>query len=200
MGIIEIGGRSQPFTARQRWSLFLALAFGAVALYVGVYLRDEALNATVTFVDSQTGIRAAYPENWLISTTGDAVFQVRDLATSGFKTTIRIAIRPINSDVTTERNVLDALTLRRAQTLPSYTVQSIEAYTLPNEEVGVRVDYTFVAVAENPFLESVPIVVQGVDILANRGGQALVISFQTDVSTYQENFAVFRRFLNSLEF
>jgi hypothetical protein len=96
--------------------------------------------------------------------------------------------------------VLDALTLQRAQTLPSYTVQSIEAYTLPNEDEAVRVDYTFVAVAENPFLKSVPIVVQGVDILVNRRGQALVISFQSDVSTYEQNFATFRRFLNTLEF
>ena len=200
MGIIEVGGRPEAFTGRQRWSLFLTLAFSAVALYVGTYLRDEALNATVTFVDSQAGIRAEYPENWLVNTTGDAAFQVRDLATSGFKTTIKIAIQPINPDVTTERNVLDALTLQRAQTLPSYTVQSVEAYTLPNEDEAVRVDYTFVAVAENPFLESVPIVVQGVDMLVNRQGQALVISFQYDVSTFQQNFAVFERFLDTLEF
>ena len=125
---------------------------------------------------------------------------MRDLATGGFKTTIQVAIQPINPDVTDERNVLDALILSRSQILPSFDVQSQEPYTLPDETQAVRMDYTFVSVGDNPFLESVPVVVQGVDILVNRRGQALVITFQCDASQYDEKFGIFERFLRTLEF
>ena len=44
----------------------------------------------VPYVNSEVGIRALYPQHWLIDTSGDYVFRVRDLSQLGFKTTIQV--------------------------------------------------------------------------------------------------------------
>jgi hypothetical protein len=185
---------------RQRWSFYLTLFVGVAAFLFGANLRDSVLNATTLYVDSQAGIRAWYPKNWLIDTTGDYVFRVRDFRTTGFHTTIQVAIQPVSAENTSERNVLDALTLRRSQILPSYAIQSLEQYVLPDGVEAVRVNYTYVSSEVNPFLENVPEVVQGVDIVANQEGQALVISFQSGLTDYDRKFALFERFMQTLEY
>jgi hypothetical protein len=60
--------------------------------------------------------------------------------------------------------------------------------------------YNFVATNTNPFLEGIPVVIQGIDILTVKRGQAIVISFLSDLQTYDANYAIFQRFLGSLEF
>lgn len=191
---------SDRLTKRQRWSFYLTYIFAGVAFFIGVNLRDSILYATTLYVNSQAGIEAEYPQNWLLDTAGDYVFRVRDSAKQGFKTTIQVTLRPVNVQTTAERNILDALTLSRSQTLADYTVQSIEEYVLPNESVVTRMNYTYVATETNPFLENVPVVVQGVDLLTSRRGQVIVITFQTALPIFEEEFPVFERFLRGFQF
>lgn len=195
------GAAVQPenLSFRQRWSHYIAVLYCLAAILIGLNLRDAALTATVSYTNSQAGIRAQYPANWLIDESGNYIFRVRDLSRPGFKTTIQVATRPV-SPLTSTRNVLDALNLSRAQTLAAYEVLSEESYALPNDVPATAMAYTFVDTQDNPFLQGIPVVVQGLDILTIRGGQALVVTFLADASAYDRVKPVFDQFLDNLEF
>lgn len=200
MSIIEITESREEITQRQRYSHYFAFIFGVIGLVIGINLRDSALFATTLYADTRAGIRAFYPQNWLIETeSADFVFRVRDMTQPGYKTTIQVSTVPV-STLTDVRNVLEALSLERAQTLAEYSVLGIQDYNLPDEGEAVSMEYAFAAGEDAPFLESVPSVVRGLDILAIRRGQAIVITFLTDAQTYDRNLPVFERFLSDLEF
>jgi len=198
MSVVEIVGSSDFLSFRQRWSHYLVLIFALVGFVIAVNLRDGTLNATTLYVNSQAGITAEYPQNWLIDEAGNYIFRVRDVSQPGFNTTIQVAARPVSSSTTT-RNILDALTLERSQTL-GYTVLSEEAYILPDESTGIAMSYTYVVADPNPFLQGVPIVVEGQDILTIKRGQAIIISFLSDATTFEDNLYILNRFMSSLEF
>ena len=199
MAVVEVYAESMPSNRQQRWGHYLTLAIGVLALLYGLNMRNSALNATVVYNNVQAGIRAEYPRNWLLDQDGDYVFQVRDMSRVGYKTTIRVATRPVSSSMS-ERNVLDSLNITRPLNLSTYTPLSFESYVLPDESPGTAMTYSFVETETNPFLASLPVVVSGLDILTIRGGQALIITFRADAATFDEDIAIFNRFLRSLEF
>lgn len=200
MAFVEIGARREELSQRQRWSHYFALIFGAAAFVIGINLRDSILNASTLYTNSQAGITAEYPANWLIdSSPGNYVFRVRDPSQIGFKTTFQVMVSPVSPSATA-RNVLDALSLNRAPTLAAYNVLAVEPFVLPDETPATAMTYTFVATEANPFLESVPVVVEGLDILTIKRGQAIVISFLSDSRTYEQNYVIFERFLQNLKF
>ena len=199
MGYIEITGREEEVTRQQRWSHLLTVIVGVMVLLYGVNLRANTLNATAVYNNVQVGIHAPYPANWLLDEDGDYIFRVRDIARIGYKTNIIMAVLPVSPDMT-ERNVLDTLNITRPQTLATYHILATESYTLPDDSSGMAMSYTFVEVETNPFLESVPTVVSGLDILTIKGGQAIIITFRADALTYNEDIAIFNHFLNMIEF
>lgn len=198
MSVIEIITDTDSLTFRQRWSHYLVLIFGVVGFIIAINLRDSFLYATTRYVNAQAGISVEYPQNWLLDEAGNYIFRIRDVSHAGFNTTIQVAARPVSSSTTT-RNVLDALTLERSQTL-GYTVLSEEPYTLPDESTGIVMSYTFVVSDPNPFLQGIPIVVEGQDILTIKRGQAIIISFLSDATIFDENLSILNRFMSSLEF
>lgn len=200
MAVIEIRETREGTTQRQRYSHYFAVAFGIIGFIIGLNLRDSTLSATTQFADSRAGIRAFYPQNWLLDTSGeDYVFQVQDMSQPGFKTLIQVSMRPVSPDTTT-RIVLEQLSLGRFQTLARYTVLSVDNFTLEDQPPGTRMDYAFAAGDIDPFLESVPMVVRAVDVLTIKRGQAIIITFQSDSSTYEENLPLFEQFLADMEF
>ena len=120
MRFVEVGGLT-ALTLRQRWSNYLTIMLGVFSILVGINLRDTVIYASTIYTNLQAGIRAEYPRNWLIDEDGDYIFRVRESTTLGFKTTIQVTTRPV-SPATSTRNVLDALSLARAQTLAAYRV------------------------------------------------------------------------------
>lgn len=199
MGFIEM--RSQlPLNFRQRWNHYLLLLFALFGLVVGINLRDGSLYGTTLYDNPEAGIRAAYPANWLIDAEGDYVFRVRDTAQIGFKTTIQVAVRPVSSQ-TASRTILDSLTLNRAQVLAAYRVLAVTTpFVLPDDSLGTAMSYTYADSDNDPFLESVPQVVRGLDILTIKRGQAIIITFLSDAQDYDRNLVTFERFLANLEF
>jgi len=61
-------------------------------------------------------------------------------------------------------------------------------------------EYTFASSESDPFLQSVPIVARGQDVLTIKRGQAIIISFLSASTTYERDYAMFEQFINSLEF
>lgn len=190
---------SEALTFNQRWANYLLL-LGAVALLgAGLLLRDRVEGRTTVYQDAATGVTALYPANWLIDRNGpDYIFRVRNMRYAGFKTTIQVAVLAIGAD-TTERNVADRLAFERSQKLIDYRQLSVE----PSSFAGVNADlvtYSFVSREASPFLESVPTVVLGQDIIFFNRGQAIVLTFRADASTYDREYTVFTRFLRTVGF
>lgn len=198
MGMLDIGGR-QELSLRQRWATYLALAMAVMAFLLGLNRQNAALNRKTFYNDEQTGISVAYPLNWLLDKRGDYVFRVRDMAQAGFKTTFQVALIPTGDDVRA-RNVADRLALSRAQTLTDYAVLSIEPFTMPNGDEASAVLYTYVTRETSPFLEGIPEVVVGYDVLTLARGQALVISYREEASQYEARFGLFTDFIRSLAY
>jgi hypothetical protein len=200
MAVIEIRERGPEVTQRQRYSHYFAIAFGIIGFIIGINLRDSTLLATTQYADTRAGIRAFYPENWLIDTTSDEyVFRVRDMTQPGFKTTIQVSMYPVSAQ-STIRNVVESLALTRMQTLANYSMGAVEPYFLEDQPEAFVVEYAFSTADSDPFLEAVPSVVRGQDIMTLKRGQAVVITFRSDANTYEQNLRVFEQFLDDLEF
>ena len=199
MAYIEITEFAEEQSRLQRWSHFLTIIVAALAFAFGLNLRSSALNAVRVYSNVQAGIEVSYPRNWLIDESGDYVFRIQDMTRVGFKPTILIQTVPIG-EATTLRTVLDSLNINRPRTFIDYNVLSLEDTTLPDDTPGEVLTYTYVATEENAFLESLPIVVLGQDIVTRRGSQAIIITFLAEAGTFADDLATFNRFLDSLDF
>jgi hypothetical protein len=130
---------------------------------------------------------------------GSYIFRVRNTTEPGFGTTIQVAALPVSAS-SSPTNILNALSLERGQTLSAYTVYDKQPYPLPNEIEGTAMSYTYVQTDPNPFLQSVPVVVEGLDILTIARGQAIIITFLSDADRYEVNLPILEQFINTLEF
>ena len=184
---------------RQRWSIALAYIVIVLGFALGVNQRDTTLNQASDYHNLEAGISAKYPARWLLEETGSFIFRVRDMAHRGFHTVIEVSAAPVGRD-TTERNILDQLTLQRSQILIDYTVFGYEDYRLADDSMAVSMSYSFVSRDASPFLEGVSSIVYGLDILTIRRGQALIVSFRADAEIYQRELETLRWFVQNLEF
>ena len=179
-------------------SLFVVLV-ALMLMGLGILLRNSAQAATSLFVDEQSGVRAFLPVNWLITTdNSNFIVQAEDAGATPFKTLLRVALLPVG-DEATPRNVVDTLTLQRAGRLSTYRVLSIQPTTVGDDE-ALEMEYAFVQTDNNPFLNAVPIVVQGRDVVVIREGQAVVITYREERGRFTENEELFDIFLATLEF
>lgn len=186
-------------TLRQRWAHYLTV-FAALSLVIGgLALRSQIQNAVTLYVDTRIGIAAAYPANWLIETNVDDIaFRVRNMAVAGYKSNIQISVRPVSSE-TTERNIADQLALERSLVLTDYRVISVEDFDL-NGLPAQAITYTYASQESSPFLQGIPIVVEGLDILLIQREQAIIITFRAQAQSFDSERHYFDRFLQNLEF
>lgn len=184
---------------RQRWNTYLALVAAAAALFVGITLRNNALNATVTFEDLESGIRAQIPRGWLVDRrSADVVFRAEDAAAMPFKTLLQVSIMPVGPDAT-PRNVVDQINIQRAQQFSSYRRMTQTEQILRDGTSAIRMTYTYAQSEPNPFLESPTIAVQGVDVVILRGVQAVIVTYRDERNAFDDNLYRFEDLLQTLE-
>lgn len=187
-----------PTARRVRFAHYFTLIYCMVAFVIALILRDAALFATTEFRNNEVGVIAYYPANWLLDTSS-SVLRATDTARSGFKTVIEIQVLPFAPRMSA-RNVVDSLTLARQGTLQDYRNLASREITLRNQDVAVVNEYQYVYAPNDPFLQTLSTTVVGRDVLVIRRNQAILITFQTDARTLEEDLAVFDRFLDSLEY
>lgn len=194
-------GRSPAIqiTPRQRWSIAITYFVIVCGFALGVNQRESTLNQASVYNNLEAGLTALYPSRWLLEESGSYVFRVRDMAHLGFKTVIEVNTSPVGPD-TTERNILDQLSLQRSQVLIDYTVLGYDTYRLADDSAAVSMSYSFVSRDTSPFLEGVSSIVSALDILTIRRGEALIISFRADESIYQAELETLRWFVQHLQF
>lgn len=187
-----------PTARRVRFAHYFTVAYCILALIIALVLRDAALYATTTFRNNEVGIVAYYPAGWLLDTSS-SVLRVTDTVRSGFKTIIEVQVLPFAPRMSA-RNVIDSLTLARQGTLQDFRNLASREITLPNQDVAVINEYQFVYAPNDPFLQTLSTTVVGRDVLVIRRNQVILITFQTDARTFNEDLAIFDRFLDSLEY
>jgi hypothetical protein len=185
--------RAQTTLRNDRYGSALAVIVTAGALVLGMLLRQSQLSSTIPFVDRTAGIQTRYPAEWLLDTEGDYVMRVSDPAARPFKTTYQIQVVP-SGPQTSVRNVLDNLTLQRSSELAAYRVLSVQ------EVSGqvTRMDFAFVDTDPNPFLERLPVVVLGTDLVVLEGDRAIVITLLASENSYSREVPRFERFFAAL--
>lgn len=187
-----------PTSRRVRFSHYFTVIYCLLAIFIGMNLRDSSMNATTEFRNTEVGIIAHYPQRWLLD-TASSIMRVADTSRAGFKTVIQIQVLPFGSRMS-PRNIIDALTLERQETLSNFRNLTTSSMTLPNQDVAIVNQYQFVYALSDPFLQSVLSVVIGRDVLVVRRNQAILITFQADSRTFDSDLAVFEQFLSTLEY
>jgi hypothetical protein len=168
-------------------------------LALGLLLRANALNANFLFEDDQNGIRGLLPADWLLDTTNpDYVFRIEDPDARQFKTQIRVTVQTVGPDAS-PRNVVDLLELQGAAELADYRVLSVEPTRLGEDE-AIKINYSFTQTEPNPFLQTLPVVVQGVDWVVLRGNQAVIMTYRDAAPTFDRHYYHFERFLRTVEY
>lgn len=187
-----------PTARRVRFAHYFTILYCIAGIIMAFILRDAALFATTEFRNSEVGVTAYYPANWLLDTSS-SVLHVTDTARSGFKTIIEVRVLPFAPRMSA-RNVIDGLTLARQGMLQDYRNLTTREITLRNQDVAIVNEYQFVYAPNDPFLQSLSKTVVGRDVLVIRRNQAILITFQTDARTLEEDMAIFDRFLDTLEY
>lgn len=190
--IIELG-------FNQQWGSYLTMIAALVMLAGGLWLRNNAITATLPYDVPEVGIAVRYPARWLLDTTTTGVIlRVQDAEAIPFKTSIQVSVAPVGSAASAEE-VLRDLTINRANQNSTYRALGIEAIQLRGVE-GRQQEYAYAAVETNPFLQSEPIIVRAVDVVVLRGSQAIIITFEADAQSYDQDRGYFEAFLSTLRF
>jgi hypothetical protein len=181
--------------------LVIGLALGMMGL--GLVLRDSTLNATVEYPDPQNGINAQIPANWLLTKqndnpAGDFIFRAQDVGGRPFATTIQVSLMTIGPDAS-PRNVADNLITQNNTRLSGYRHLSTED-TIIGEDEALRVTYAYVEDEPNPYLETKPSTVEGIDVIVIRGNQAIIMTYRDADTTFDDNRFYFDNFLRTIEY
>lgn len=187
-------------TTRQRWSHYITIALSIFTIVILFNLRANVQSATSQYVNNSEGIIAYYPQDWLLEESNgtEYIFRVRNLREIGFKTTFQVSVQPV-SELTTNRTIFDALSMQRAQNLTAFRRLSIEPYESVADLDATAANYLYVSTDTNPFQQTVPVVVRGIDILTVTREQAVIITMLSDADAYEENLILFEQFINRLE-
>jgi hypothetical protein len=183
----------------QRWNSYLALVVAVAALVGGLTLRNNTLSRTQTFEDLEAGVRAQIPAGWLVDAASDEyVFRAQDPAALPFKTLLQVSVIPVGPDAVPD-NILDTLNITRPLRLSAYKIINRTDITLRDGSPAKRMTYAYTQDERNPFLETLPTVVEGVDVVVLRGSQAIVITYREESAQFDDNLYRFEDLLRTLE-
>lgn len=195
--ILEVN-QPAPLNFNQRWNSYLAIAMIAVMLFFGLTMRASSLNATQQFEDLEAGIRAQVPAGWLLASDHpDFVFRAQDPDALPFKTTLQVSVMTVGPDAT-PNTILDLLYLQRAPRLSNYQELTRADISL-RDEAAKRMTYAYTRFERDPFKASTPLVIQGVDVVVLRRGEAVIITYREERITFDQNLYRFDNLLATVE-
>jgi hypothetical protein len=190
---------SSGLTRSDRLSAILVIVMAALAITSGLILRQRATARTWTYVSQEAGIEATYPAGWLVDEEDASyVARLRDPAARPFKTQYRIAIVPAGGQ-TSIRNVLDGLTFQRSTDLAAYRVLNVAPVEINGAEY-TQMNFAFVEADPNPFVQRLPVVVLGRDIVIRDGDRVIVVTYMAEENRFDDDLDGFDRFFSSLRY
>ncbi len=189
-------------TRRDRWADWLVIGVIVLALLLGWAVKAWAEGDTDTFEDPQTGLTLHYPATWLTGSDEDLLFRARDPQSGPFKITYQAAVEPL--DPTRPVSLVDAVNttmVSRARNLTAFRLLDIE--TVGGEEQApsaIWSRYVYVEEKPDPFRESLPAVVLGLDYTTVKEGYLYTFTLLASEADFEAAEKDFRAFVKDAGF
>jgi hypothetical protein len=189
-----------PWEAVLRYDAFVIGLF-VVALIAGWGLKSWAEGQATTFTALDATLSLAYPTSWAPQAEKGALLSIRDLQSEGrFKTTFSVTSRELDpTAIKPAKDLVEPFTAERAQDLTAYRVLEVSDTKVDGNEAA-KISYAYEEEpADNPFQTSLPVVVQGVDVLVTHGSNLYVLTFAAPATTFSQQAEVFNTILDSVK-
>jgi hypothetical protein len=181
---------------RDRWAELAVVVLVLVALLLGIALRQRVMFGTVPF--EAGGVSGDCPARWLRQTGDDPILRVEDPLGGPFDTVIELRVVALAEEAEAAL-ALDSLALDRARGSSSYQNLGTET-VLVGEELAVQRRFVYVYDDPNPYLQNLPVVVQGVDLALRDGGRVILATLLAAADEFDDEQARFVDFVRSLEY
>ena len=181
---------------RDRWADWLVVGVVIVALLVGWAVKAWTVSGTESFLDPETGLALNYPAGWLMGSAEDYVFRARDPQSGPFKITYQVTAgkldpaRPVSLV-----DAVNATSVSRARKLTAFRLLDIETVGEEGQSPSaIWSSYVYVEKKPDPFRESLPVVVLGLDYTAVKGEYLYtftLLASEADLNEAEKNFKAF---------
>ena len=197
--VSEIRARAERHDRRVSW---IVIGVFAVALLLGWVVKMAAEGRTVAYRAGQAGdLPLRYPFGWVrVDVQPPVQLQVEDCWATPFRTALTLERRPLPSNMAQPLSaVQQTLALERGRTWAAYRVLQMENDVSVKGRKGMRVTFAYVETNPNPFLETMPVVVQGEDYPLPVGNQVYIVTLTAAEANYARGQRSLRALLRSLE-
>jgi hypothetical protein len=190
--------RRSLYTRNDRFGEVLVAVLFVVFFGLGLLIQQRSSNRLWSYSSREAGIDATYPAGWLFDEQGDYVVRFSDPKERPFKTQFTISVVPAGGQASI-RTVLDGQTVQRSSDLAAYRVLEV------GESTGifgdtVTMDFAYVDADPNPFVQRLPVVVLGRDILFRDGDRVVILTYMAQADSFDEMLPAFERFQSSIQY
>ena len=189
-------------TRRDRWADWFVIGVVVLALLLGWAVKAWAEGGTKSFTDPETGLTLDYPSGWLMGSAGDYVFKARDPHSGPFKITYQVTADKL--DPAHPMSLVDAVNMTsvsRARKLTAFRLLDIETVGEEGQSPSaIWSSYVYVEEKPDPFRESLPAVVLGLDYTAVKGGYLYTFTLLASEADFDEAEKDFKAFLQDAGF
>ena len=190
--------RASVMRRRDRWADWLVIAVVVLALGGGVGLREVVLFGTQPFSLDQAGISGKVPANWMIQKKDDPLLQARDPRGGEFDTRLELRTRGVAPEADLAL-ALESLALDRAGEVVAYQTLDTQQVVVRGED-AVRRTFTYVHVNTNPYVDQLPVVVKGVDVVFRDGDRAIVVTLLAGRDVFDRQQVRLQSLIESLDY
>ena len=187
-------------TPRDRWADWAVIGVVALALLLGWGVKSLAGSGRAVYTDPVTGLVLRYPQGWLLKADEDLIFQAIDPASGDYKTTYQVRLRPaaVGSPVTSTLTMaLNDVSLARAQQATAYRLFDLVEGKPLDGQPSMEATYVFVDESSDLFSQHMPVVVLGLDIAVERGGQVYIYTLLAAQDDFEAAEKPFRKFVET---
>jgi hypothetical protein len=191
---------SQPPAPGELWRNDLAVLVTVLfALFLGLGIRNGALNAHGSFALGEGLPVIAYPAGWHTGSTESLHFQaINPASPSSFDARLTVSLQETRTDQTLDLARV-AWALRRSQELMLYRELASEPVTILDGQPALRTRYAFVAdPTRAQGATGLPVVVEAEDLIFLNSGQLVVINVAADATEWADEARHFRLIYDSL--
>ncbi len=198
---------SQPEAKPIPWEMSfrydaVVIALVALALIAGWGLKTWAESKATISADLDANLSLSYPALWATEMEKEKLLSIRDLQSEGtFKVSFSVAARELGpaADKPVE-DLIRQLTEERGQELTAYRILKTDDTTVDDLEAA-GISYAYVDDSSRGLLHtSLPVVVQGVDILVIRGTNLYVFTFAAPATSFSQQTGTLDAILRSVRF
>jgi len=189
---------SKTTPRRDRWADWAVILVVVAALGLGLLLRENALYSYSSFAVGDGDISGCVPANWLREYGDDPLLQARDPRSGAFNTKLVLRTRPLAPEMEPTL-ALQSLAMERADAVNAFRTLETDQVAVGGR-TAIQRTFTYVQTDPNPYLDRLPVVVKGVDVVLGDGGRVILVTYLASVDTFDRDYRYFRDFVESIAF